>query len=288
MKDAESALRAAGFAVTSHPTQAAGHATELARELAPSGAVIVAAGGDGTINEVLNGLVGSGATMGILPLGTANVLAMETGMGRNPVRVAERMASYEPVRVPVGRLCDSRGALRRHFLLMAGAGLDAHIVANIDTKLKHKLGKGAYWIAGFSSLTRRLEELLVTADTTRYRCSFALAARVRNYGGDLEIARRASLLGDKLELMLFEGSNPFRYLKYFTGVLLGGAARMSGVTSVHADSILLEPANGNSVHIHLDGEDCGTLPVRIEMASEPVTLLLPPEYVAKERARWKT
>lgn len=237
---------------------------------------------------MLNGLAGSRTALGILPFGTANVLAMETGMGSHAVRAAARISQLEPVRIGVGRLSTPDGQLRRHFLLMAGAGLDAHIVATLNPGLKKLLGKGSYWIAGFSSLVRRLDELDVTTSQGRVRCSFALASRVRNYGGDLEIALGASLLSKHLELMLFEGSNPFRYLKYFTGVLIRRAAGMSGIHVIQSTRIDLEPVNGQRVHIQLDGEDCGSLPVRLEYVPDALTLLLPAEFLAKERKRWTT
>ncbi|MDX1982486.1 MAG: diacylglycerol kinase family protein [Bryobacteraceae bacterium] len=285
---AEAALKAAGHKITLAPTSRQGHATEIAREMASGGAdLVLAAGGDGTINEVLNGLVGSEVALGILPFGTANVLAMETGIGSHAVRAAERVASWEPVRISVG-LLSQPGVAKRHFLLMAGAGLDAHIVANLNPTLKNMLGKASYWVAGFSSLLRRFEEMQVSANGREYRCGFALASRVRNYGGDLEIALGASLLADDVELMLFEGAIPFRYLKYFTGVVLGNTARMSGVHAIRANSFDLRPLNGRDVHIQLDGEDCGLLPAHVEVVPGAVTLLLPAEFLASERKRWTT
>lgn len=289
LKEAESALRSAGHGVTMSPTKAAGHATELAREFTAKGAdLVLAAGGDGTINEVLNGLAGSRTALGVLPLGTANVLAMETGMSRDVAAAARAVSNLEPVRIAAGRLSAPDGARPRFFLMMAGAGLDAHIVATLDMNLKKKLGKVAYWIAGFSSLARRLEELDVVTTEGRQRCSFALASRVRNYGGDLEIALGASLLSDTLELMVFEGANPFRYLKYFTGVLLRRAGRLRGVRVMQTAGFELQPVNDAPVYIQLDGEACGTLPARVELVRDAVTLLLPPDYLAKERRRWTT
>ncbi len=290
LSEAESELRAAGHSVTLHPTSGPGDATGIARKLVDSGAgLILAAGGDGTINEVLNGMVGSATPLAILPFGTANVLAMETGTGGNPVAAARALGSLEPVRIGVGCLTASGGSQPRHFLLMAGAGLDAHIVAHLDLDLKKKLGKGAYWIAGFSSLTRRLEELeVVTAEQGRLRCSFALASRVRNYGGDLEIALGASLLSNTIELMLFEGASPLRYLKYFAGVLARRASRLTGVHVIRSTGFELHPVNGHPVHIQLDGESCGTLPARVGLVRDAVTLMVPPAYLAKERVRWTT
>jgi diacylglycerol kinase family enzyme len=274
--------------VTPAPTTAPGHATELARRLVAEGAdLILAAGGDGTINEVVNGMAGSRTPLGILPFGTANVLAMETGIGSHAVRAAEQVGAWQPQRISVGSLIQP-GKPPRHFLLMAGAGLDAHIVANLNPGLKNALGKASYWVAGFTSLLRRFEELYVSANGREYRCGFALASRVRNYGGDLEISLGASLLSSDLEVMLFEGANPLRYLRYFTGVMLRNTAQWKGVHVMRAPAFDLRPANDRPVHVQLDGEDCGLLPARVEVKPDALTLLLPREFLESERKRWTT
>lgn len=284
-----SILEEQGHTVTLKPTSGPGDATHIAARCVSEDAnLILAAGGDGTINEVANGMIGSQVPLGILPAGTANVLAMETQLGGSPVRAARCFATLEPVRIAVGLLRAIDGAPLRHFLLMAGAGLDAHIVAHLNARVKNVLGKGAYWLAGWQSAFRRLEELDVECDGRRARCSFALASRVRNYGGDLEIARGASLLHEHFELVLFEGANPLRFVKYFTGVLLGNAARMRGVNVLRARCLTLHPAGGKTVHIQIDGEDAGTLPTRVELVPDALTLLLPAGFLERERQRWTT
>src|SRR5581483_11511254 len=104
--------------------------------------------------------------------------------------------------------------------------LDAHIVYNINAAMKNALGKVAYWISAFGQLGRHLPPFQVDVDGERYECSFALASRVRNYGGDLEIARGISLLEHQFELVLFEGESAFPYLRYFLGVLTHRLDRM--------------------------------------------------------------
>lgn len=277
-----------GHKVTPRPTSGPGDATVIAKECLDSGAdLILAAGGDGTINEVANGMIGSAVPLGIIPAGTANVLAMEMRLGGNAMRGASLLREMEPVRIGAGLVSEMDGTPRRHFLLMAGAGLDAHIVASLNPGLKNMLGKVAYWSAGFSSLLRRLEELDAKSMDARVRCSFALASRVRNYGGDLEIALGASLLKEHFEVMMFEGSNPFRYLMYLTGVLFRNAASIDGVTVSQTQHITLEPFNGNRVLIQVDGEDGGVLPAQLKFIPNAITLLMPPQFVAAERQQWK-
>jgi YegS/Rv2252/BmrU family lipid kinase len=289
LEEAVHALKEAGHGVELRPTNAPGHATELAKAAVERGAdLIMASGGDGTINEVLNGMIGSSIPLGVLPAGTANVLAMETGMGKRPLEAARRLHEWEAVDVAAGLVRNLDGSIRRYFICMAGAGLDAYIVANINPNFKRALGKGAYWLAGFSSATRVMEEMHARLPDSHRKCSFALMSRVRNYGGDLEIALNASLLKEHFGVYLFEGSNPWRYFKYMAGVFTRQAAGMKGVTAVEIQELHLEPANGAEVHLQLDGEEAGLLPAQLEIAPRALRLLLPKEYLRQERSRWKT
>lgn len=275
-------LRAAGNVVHERPTTGPGAASAIARECVAEGAdLILAAGGDGTINEVINGMAHSTVPLAILPGGTANVLAVELGLGRRLDHATAMLGSCVPERVSLG-LLHPTGAPPRYFLLMAGIGLDAHIVYNLNLDLKAHLGKLSYWLSGFGQLGRRLEQFDVWVDGRRHRCSFALASRVRNYGGDIEIARSACLLENNFELVLFEGENGFRYLKYFAGVLTDSLPGMEGVVILPARRArFCDPADAR-VHIQVDGEYAGKLPAEIELVENALTLLVPADF--RERA----
>jgi diacylglycerol kinase family enzyme len=251
----------------------------LAREHVAQGAdLIVVAGGDGTINEAAEGMVGSDVPLAILPGGTANVLAMETKLGGNLERVARRMGELKPRRISLGHLTCDGGKVSRYFLLMAGIGLDAHVVYNVRPGLKAKTGKFAYWVAGWSLLGRRLPEFDVEIAGERTRCSFALLSKVRNYGGDFEIARSVTLMDDHFEVVLFEGATSTRYVKYFTGMALNKLEGMSGVTVKRAAEIRVgEPADQRA-HIQIDGELAGRLPAELKIVRDALTLLVPESY----------
>ena len=229
-------------------------------------------GGDGTINEVLNGMVGSQATLGILPAGTANVVAMELGLGSRLDRAITRLRECVEKRIAVGKL--SRSGESRYFLAMGGAGLDARIVYDLNPTFKARMGKLAYWLGGFGHVTQSVENFEAKVNGTAVRCGFALASRVRNYGGDLEIATGASLLRPEFELVLFEGTNPLRYLSYKLAVGVKKAQSMPGVHTIHTERVDL---CGN-VHLQIDGEYAGRLPARFEIVPDAVTLLMPPAY----------
>jgi diacylglycerol kinase (ATP) len=256
-------------------TDAAGHATLLARQAAEQGAdLVLVLGGDGTINEVANGLAYSEVAMGVLPAGTANVLAMELGLGSNLDRATERLARSSPRRVAVGRLISADG-VSRYFLCMAGAGLDAKVVHQVNSVLKDRAGKLAYWAAGLAQIPQRLESLDVRVQGQTHRCGFLLASRVRNYGGDMEIASGSSLRRVDFELVMFEGTNPLRFAWYMLGVLLRRAQKMHGVLTVPTQCVEILSAT----HLQIDGEYAGFQTARLEIATDALTLLMPPEYV---------
>ncbi len=298
-------------------TTAPGDATRIAREAVAAGAdLILVLGGDGTINEAVNGMVHSNVALGILPAGTANVLAMELGLGSRLDRAIERLSKCAPRRVSVGRLRETHDASAesadkgsvngafngtgnradqksgagdldhaasspngtsqysaRHFLAMGGAGLDASIVQTLNPGFKAWGGKLAYWLSGASHITERVSEFDARINGTSYRCGFALASRVRNYGGDLEIASGASLAHDDFEFVLFEGSNPLRYVWYMLGVSVKRVQGMTGVHTVRGDTLELTNA-----HVQVDGEYAGRFPARIEIVPGALTLLMPPDY----------
>jgi len=260
---------------TTGPSTAAGIASQAIER---GSSLILVAGGDGTINETVNGMVHSEVPLGILPGGTANVLATELGISRGLERAAGQVRDWVPERVSLGLFRSSTASEPRHFLLMAGVGLDAHIVYHLSASLKAAVGRVAYWVGGFSQLGRRFPEFDVTVEGRTHRVSFALVSRVRNYGGDLTIAPTISLLDPDFELVLFEGANSFRYLKYMFGVVTRRLEGMSGITILRTRELSLRCPEDSRIYIQLDGEYAGRLPADIEMVPDALTLLVPPAW----------
>jgi diacylglycerol kinase (ATP) len=259
------------------PTSAPGHADSLAREAVRQGAdLVLVLGGDGTVNEVVQGLVDSNVPLGVLPGGTANVLAMELGLGSRLEAAAKKLATFEPRPVALGRITGTFGS--RYFLLMAGAGLDANIVYEVSAGLKNAVGKLAYWAAGLSRFFNRVEQLdvrvVTNGESEVHACGFALVSRVRNYGGDLEIASGASLHDDHFEVVLFEGSNPLRYAWYMLNVAAKRVQRIRGVRVLRAQQVeILTPTP-----VQIDGEYLGRQAVSIEIVPGALQLLLPVKH----------
>jgi diacylglycerol kinase (ATP) len=250
--------------------------------------LILVAGGDGTINEAVNGMVHSDVPLGILPAGTANVLANELGIGKTMERAAEVLAVSVKERVALGMISSQSGGeqaeSRRHFLLMAGAGLDADIVYHLNQRMKEAFGKVAYWIGGFSKVGRRIPEFTVRADGREYRGSFALLSRVRNYGGDLEIAPTISLLDDEFEMVLFKGESSLGFLRYMLAVVVHQQQTMRGITILRTRQAAFSAIGASKIHLQVDGEYVGVAPARVEIVPNALTLLVPPGFRARRPA----
>jgi len=271
--------------VTLQPTERPEHASQLAAEsLAsePGPGLIIAAGGDGTINEIANGMIASNSLvpLAILPAGTASVLAMEMRMGKDIVAAARQLPSMVPRRIAVGRFTPGQGK-QRHFLLMAGAGLDASVASRVQPDVKRRFGKFAYWLAGFSAAGEALPQMEVEIEGQRHITGFALVARVRNYGGDLELARRVTLLEDTFETVLFEGKSTWPFTKYLTGAVLGKMDSMKGVTVARCSELTLRPLSAEPVAVQLDGEIVGHLPARIDIVPNALTLMTPADLESR-------
>lgn len=265
---------------TTHPGSAA---AQVKKQIEGGCDLILAAGGDGTINEVAAGMLHTGVPLAIIPGGTANVLARETRIPIDMLAAVRDLRKMVPQRVAVGalRLGDKEA---RSFLCMAGAGLDAEIVTHVNLDLKAAVGKLAYYVGGFSQVFRSLPEFEVTVDGKTYEASFALISRVRNYGGDLEIARGASLLRNEFQVVLFRGKHCVQYLPYLAAVSLRFAERMKGCTFVHGRTVSCRSTNGAGVLAQVDGELVGKLPLTAEILPDALTLLLPQTFVAKEQS----
>jgi diacylglycerol kinase (ATP) len=271
-------FRRAGREVELMPTTGPNMAAELGRVAIERGFdLLLAAGGDGTINEVLNGIIGSKIVFGALPAGTANVLANEIGLSCRPDRAAAQLLDAVPVRIAAGAF-DREGQPRRHFLMMAGAGLDARIVHELDLELKRRIGKLSYWHGGFRQLGRDMPKFRITIDGVERHAGFALMARVRNYGGDFEIARNIRLMDNDFEIVILERNRFWDYLRFLSAVILNRLHKTSGVTIVRAHRAEVTAVSDEPVHVQADGEAIGLLPATISVVPDAVTLLLPKRY----------
>ena len=278
LDDAVRILRNAGSEVELIATSGPQMAGELAARAAAGGCdLILAAGGDGTINEAINGIAGSNVQFGILPAGTANVLANEVGFPNRPDEAAKQLLQTIPVRIALGAL-DIDGKPRRHFALMAGVGLDARIVYELDVNLKGRIGKLAYWHGGFRQFGRAVPRFHISVNGSEYCASFALITRVRNYGGDFEIARRVKLTDNDFEVVVFQNSEWKDYLRFFGAVMTNRLHSTAGVAIARATEVDVNAPEDQRIYIQTDGEAVGVLPARISIVPDALTILLPERY----------
>lgn len=263
-------LRAAGADVTVELTQSAGHATELARAAARAGHadVIVAAGGDGTINEVARGLLGQGVPLGIVPLGTANVLAVEIGLPPRAEEIASMLLGGPAELIGTGLV---EGEI---FLLMAGIGFDGEIVHGIDPKLKRLWGKGAFIWSGLKTWVRGPgHDISLVVDGREKRAAWAIVTNGKHYAGPYVLAPQARLVEPGLTLFLFRKKSRFAFAVYLAALGLGLVTRLRSVEVMPARVIEFRGPKGLAVEI--DGDDRGYLPQRIEQGTQFLRMVVP-------------
>ena len=188
-------LRSRGVEVDLRLTTAPHEATEIAARAARNGSSeIIVAGGDGTINEAIQGLAGTKARLAIIPRGTGNVLARELGLPLDEQDAAAVVASGKSRRIHLGLAIDETTNVSRHFALMAGVGLDASIVRHVRPKLKKRIGRGAFWVSGLSHLASwSPHPFTLEIEGREYTATFAAIGKAPRYGGDLAITPEARL-----------------------------------------------------------------------------------------------
>jgi YegS/Rv2252/BmrU family lipid kinase len=231
--------------------------------------MVVAAGGDGTINEVVNGLAGTGVTLGLLPLGTANVLALETGVPLDPEAACRLILSGRPARIHLGM------AGTRRFLLMAGAGFDAEVVYGTAESWKRKMGKAAYVLAGFWTLISRPgPRIAVTpAGGAPLAATGVIIGKARLYGGRFSVTPGARLDEPLLQACVFLGRGRVRRTRAALGVVCGTHAATRDVVIFKTERLHVE--SDERVHVHADGDLVGTLPMEFAVAPETLNVILP-------------
>ena len=249
-------LRSGGIPARVLNTEYPNHATELAAGAGDR--LVVAAGGDGTVNEVINGL-SPRATLGIIPLGTANVLARELGLPLDAGEACRRIVAGSPTRIDLGVARDEDGA-ERCFACMAGVGFDAKVVGEVTPRQKRYLRRLAFQVVAFKVLFRdRFPQVRITAGKDVRTARFAIVANGHYYGGDYRVTGPGLLTSGKLETVLVERVGSLLRPDVFWGIIfrrpLNRAMESFEATEVRAES------SGTRVPVQIDGELWGELPM---------------------------
>lgn len=276
-RDVEAALRRAGCHVETRETAGPGAAEDMARAACRSAYdAIVVAGGDGTINEAVNGLVGGGVPLGIIPMGTANVLAAELGLPADAAGIAQVIVSGVAAPAYLGLVNG------RHFIQMAGVGFDAYVVSRVGARTKRLLGKGAYVLESIRALWGfGFPRYRLTIDGTVYMAASAVIAKGHYYGGRFTCAPDARLDDPTLHVCLFEAQGPWNALRYAAGLALGRLHRMADTRIVVSTFIVVEGPAGDP--IQGDGEILNVLPSIVSVAATTFPVLRPPGYSPDRR-----
>lgn len=255
-------------------TTGPGHATQVAARATQNGTTdVIVAGGDGTINEAIQGMAGTQARLGIIPRGTANVLARELHLPADENEATDVIARGRSRTIHFGVAIDEATQTRRYFLLMAGIGVDAAVVTEVPASLKSRFGKAAFWFSGFRQLTRWNPPVFtVEIDKLQYQATFVAIGNAAKYGGDLAITPRARLDLAEFEVCIIQTTSRWRYLHLASQALSYGLNENSpDVRFLHTSSVR---AFGDAA-VQVDGEVIGKLPMRFEIAPDSLEVIVP-------------
>lgn len=232
---------------------------------------VIAAGGDGTVRQVAAALLGSEMPLGIIPVGTGNVLAHEIGLALNAEAIAHML-----LHGPLARVLCAR-ANNEPFLLMAGVGFDGRVIAALDHRFKSYVGKAAYAGPVLGALVRPMDTLTVTIDGRHHAASWAVIANARHYGGRFVMAPRTGIQERGLQATLFKARSRAVLIGQLMALVTG---KLDARTVSHGDVEMVPCARAtiaspHAVPTQIDGDAFGTTPLEIEAGSEELQLIVP-------------
>jgi diacylglycerol kinase (ATP) len=264
-------LAANGIRLDLAETHRAGHAETLTREAVLGGApMVVAAGGDGTIAEVANGLMGSGARLGVIPLGTANVLAHELALPFAPRAVAAALAFGRTRTLWPGVAHGAAGS--RLFVQMLGVGFDAQVVHRLSLPLKRVMGRGAYVVQSLRETGRyRFPPVRLRIDEVETETASVVISKGRLYGGKYLLAPESRPADPGFSVVLFGCGGPAAALMYGAALPVGLLGLAPGVRHMRAERV--EVVGNAPIPAQADGDVAGFSPLRVTDAPGPIEVV---------------
>jgi len=263
-------------------TTGPGHATEIAaRAAAERRGLVIACGGDGTLNEIVNGLAahqnGHRVPLALLPGGTANILAKELDLPWDIPKAAQKLVHGTVKEIALGLATPlEQPEKKKYFLSVAGAGPDGMIVYSIDLGLKSRVGILAYWWEGLREAFRyKFPHFRVISGNHKIDASLVIVGRTQNYGGPFKITTEADLFEDHFEILTLATRSGLRYLSYLPSLWLGKLRGTAGVEFFKSDSVVCEPLDSNPIYAQIDGEPLARLPVEFRIIPRALKLLVP-------------
>src|SRR5262245_15952146 len=234
---------------------------------------VLAAGGDGTIRQVAAQLIGTDTPLGIVPVGTGNVLAHEIGLAPEAGAIADMLLRGPVVEAVCARANDEP------FLLMAGAGFDGRVIAALDHRLKSHVGKAAYAGPMIGALAHPVDTLTVTIDGVAHEASWAVISNVRHYGGNFVMARHTGICERGLQAILFKAKNRAVLFGQLMALAMGA---LDARSASHGDVEMLPCLHARVTAQHpvpaqIDGDAFGSTPLEIEAGTADLRLIVPRE-----------
>ncbi|PAZ00677.1 MAG: diacylglycerol kinase [Spartobacteria bacterium AMD-G4] len=263
-------IHALSGGVPMHLTSEAGDARQIAAQAVRDGVeVIIAAGGDGTLNEVINGIGHAPVRLGILPVGTMNVFATEIGIPLGNLEAAWKVIEQgKVISVDLPRANDT------HFIQLAGVGLDAEVVRKTTADSKRALGPLSYLLTLVQVAAHKPPHILLEAEGGRLRKgSFALIGNGRLYGGPFPVFKRANLQDGLLDVLVFENQSHWDVVRYFQAIAFGTHPELPDVEYFQTSS--LKVTSSGDVPVELDGEIAGMLPCVFSIESQKLLVIAP-------------
>jgi len=277
-------LKDAGVSTELAPTTRPGTATKIAREAVDRRrGMVIACGGDGTINEIVNGLAKSDVPMALLPAGTANILAKELGIPWDIPHASRLIAGGVVRRIALGVAFATNGNDSavipdegRYFLSVAGAGPDGAIVNGVHAELKRNTGMLAYWFEGFRQLFQyNFPEIRIRSGGQERRATIIVVGRTVHYGGPFKITTGANLFKDHFEFLTNSRRSRLAYLACLPALWLGTLREMKGIETWKATETVGEAVNGEPVFAQVDGEPIGRLPIAFRIVPDALSIVTP-------------
>jgi diacylglycerol kinase (ATP) len=263
-------------------TTGPGHATEIAERAAQEDRqLVIACGGDGTLNEIVNGLAahqnGHRVPLALLPGGTANILAKELDLPWDIPSAAEKLVRGTVKEIALGLATPlEQPEKKKYFLSVGGAGPDGMIVYSIDLGLKARVGILAYWWEGAREVFRyKFPHFRVVSGDRKINASLAIVGRTQNYGGPFKITTEASLFENQFEILTLSTQSGLRYLSYLPSLWFEKLRGTEGVEFFKTDSLICEPLDNNPIYAQIDGEPLARLPVQFKIVPRALKLLIP-------------
>jgi diacylglycerol kinase family enzyme len=241
--------------------------------------LVIVCGGDGTVNEVVNGLACSQVPLAVLPAGTANVLAKELKLPWNLPRAAERIIGAPYRRIALGLATPEKSSGEpRYFLSVAGAGADGALVSAVRPEIKLKAGILAYWQEGLRQLTRYdfpMFHTTMAGNGVGIDASLVIVGRTKHYGGPFKITTEADLLKPQFELAFVTTRSAWRYIAYLPLIWAGKLRSARYVRFFKTNCLRCVSNSASQVQIQVDGEPAGHLPVEFRIVPDALTLAMP-------------